>query len=81
MDDSLSAVDTHTEDEILKNLGDFQKDRTSIIVGHRISSMKNVDKIIVLENGLILEHGTPLELQEKKGYFYDLTRIQMDENV
>jgi ATP-binding cassette subfamily B protein len=81
MDDSLSAVDTHTEDEILKNLGDFQKDRTSIIVGHRISSMKNVDKIIALENGLIIEHGTPLELQEKKGYFYDLTRIQMDENV
>jgi ATP-binding cassette subfamily B protein len=81
MDDSLSAVDTHTEDEILRNLAGFQKDRTSIIVGHRISSMKNVDKIIVLENGLVLEQGTPLELLEKKGYFYELTRIQMDENV
>ncbi|MFN5793723.1 MAG: ABC transporter ATP-binding protein [Bacteroidota bacterium] len=81
LDDSLSAVDTHTEDEILKNLRDFQKDRTSIIVGHRVSSMKNVDKIIVLENGLVLEHGTPLDLLEKKGYFYELTRIQTDENV
>ena len=81
MDDSLSAVDTHTEDEILRNLADFQKNRTSIIVGHRISSLKNVDKIIVLENGVILEQGTPLDLLEKKGYFYDLSRIQMDENV
>ena len=81
MDDSLSAVDTHTEDEILKNLADFQKDRTSIIVSHRISSMKNVDKIIVLENGLIKEQGTPAELSENKGYYYDLTRIQMEEFV
>jgi ATP-binding cassette, subfamily B, multidrug efflux pump len=81
MDDSLSAVDTHTEDEILRNLADFQKERTSIIVGHRISSMKNVDKIIVLENGEVLETGNPTELLEKKGCFYDLTKIQMDENV
>lgn len=81
MDDSLSAVDTHTEDEILKNLVQFQQGRTSIIVGHRISSMKNVDKIIVLENGVILEQGTPAELLERKGYFYELTKIQMDENV
>jgi ATP-binding cassette, subfamily B, multidrug efflux pump len=81
MDDSLSAVDTHTEDEILKNLVHFQQGRTSIIVGHRISSMKNVDKIIVLENGVVLEQGTPVELLERKGYFYELTKIQMDENV
>jgi ATP-binding cassette subfamily B protein len=81
MDDSLSAVDTHTEDEILKNLAEFQQGRTSIIVGHRISSMKNVDKITVLEKGEVLEQGTPAELLEKKGYFYELTKIQMDENV
>jgi ATP-binding cassette subfamily B protein len=81
MDDSLSAVDTHTEDDILKNLVQFQKGRTSIIVGHRISSMKNVDKIIVLEKGEVLEQGTPAELLEIKGYFYELTKIQMDENV
>lgn len=68
-DDSLSAVDTKTEEEILNNLGQIMKGRTSILVAHRISTIKNADKILVLENGAIVEEGTHEELlKNAKGY-------------
>src|SRR5699024_364381 len=54
-DDSLSAVDTETEEEILKNLKNIAKDKTTIIVSHRISTIKNADKIIILDEGEIVE--------------------------
>lgn len=72
LDDSFSAVDTHTEEEILKNLKEFMKDRTSIIISHRISTVKDADKIFVMENGMIAEQGTHEELVEYGGIYADL---------
>jgi ATP-binding cassette subfamily B multidrug efflux pump len=57
-DDCLSAVDTRTEEEILNNLGRIMQDKTSIIISHRISTIKNADNILVLDNGEIVEQGT-----------------------
>lgn len=77
LDDSFSAVDTHTEDEILNNLKEFMKDRTSIIISHRISTVKNADQIIVLENGKIAEQGTHKELLKRNGIYADLNSKQL----
>ena len=62
LDDALSAVDTYTEERILHRLREFMKDRTSIIISHRISTVKDADLIIVLQNGEIVERGTHDEL-------------------
>jgi ATP-binding cassette subfamily B protein len=77
LDDSFSAVDTHTEEEILKNLKQFMKDRTSIIISHRISTVKDADKIIVLSNGMIAEEGTHDELVELSAIYADLYYKQL----
>ncbi len=58
LDDSFSAVDTSTEEEILKNLKNYMRERTSIIISHRISTVKDADKIIVLSDSKIAEEGT-----------------------
>jgi len=68
-DDCLSAVDTKTEEEILSNLKEIMDNKTSIIISHRISSIKNADYIIVLDKGLISEKGTHSELINNKGYY------------
>jgi ATP-binding cassette, subfamily B, multidrug efflux pump len=68
-DDCLSAVDTKTEEEILSNLEEIMDNKTSIIISHRISSIKNADYIIVLDKGLISEKGTHSELINNKGYY------------
>lgn len=72
LDDSFSAVDTHTEEEILKSLKEFMKERTSIIISHRISTVKDSDKIIVLSGGVIAEEGTHEELVMLGGIYADL---------
>ena len=77
LDDSFSAVDTHTEDEILKSLKEFMANRTSIIISHRISTVKNADQIIVLDNGEIAERGTHTELIEQNGIYADLNNKQL----
>jgi ATP-binding cassette subfamily B protein len=77
LDDSFSSVDTHTEEEILKNLKAFMKDRTSIIISHRISTVKDADKIVVLDNGKIAEQGAHDELVAMNGLYADLHYKQL----
>lgn len=76
-DDCLSAVDTETEEVILHNLHAISKDKTSIIASHRISSIKNADKIIVINNGEIIEQGTHTELITINGYYKELFEQQL----
>jgi ATP-binding cassette subfamily B protein len=77
LDDSFSAVDTHTEEEILTNLKEFMRDRTCIIISHRISTVKDSDKIIVLHDGKIAEQGTHDELVALEGIYADLHYKQL----
>jgi ATP-binding cassette, subfamily B, multidrug efflux pump len=79
LDDCLSAVDTETEEKILKNIKEIRKNKTTIIVSHRISSVKESDKIIVLENGKIIQSGTHKNLILKKGYYRKLNKKQKNE--
>lgn len=82
-DDCLSAVDTKTEEEILGNLGKVMKGKTSILIAHRISTIKNADKIIVLDRGEIIEQGTHYELLEKGGAYTEMYNNQLleEENI
>lgn len=79
LDDCLSAVDTETEEAILNNLLDFCRDKTTIIVSHRVSSAKNADKIIILEDGEILQQGTHNQLVNEAGYYKELYLKQLSE--
>ncbi|MBI9041204.1 ABC transporter ATP-binding protein [Lutibacter sp.] len=76
-DDCLSAVDTETEEIILNNLYKVSKGKTTIIVSHRISSIKNADKILVIDNGAIIQQGTHNELVNIKGYYKELFEQQL----
>ncbi len=76
-DDCLSAVDTETEEEILTNLTKISSNKTVIIVSHRVSSAKNADKIIVLEDGQILQQGSHNDLVNKEGYYKELYAKQL----
>ena len=69
LDDSLSAVDTETEEKILSNINNISKNITLIIATHRISSAKNCDKILIINNGKVLEYGSHHELIKKNGYY------------
>jgi ATP-binding cassette subfamily B protein len=83
-DDCLSAVDTKTEEEILRNLGGIMQGKTSIIIAHRISTIKNADKILVLDRGEIVEQGTHDELMERRQVYFELYEKQLleeEENV
>ncbi len=79
LDDCLSAVDTETEEAILTNLAQFSKGRTTVIVSHRISSARNADHIIILDQGRILEQGTHNQLINKDGYYRELHLMQLSE--
>ena len=77
LDDCLSAVDTETEERILNNIDALLNDKTTIIVSHRISSAKNATKIIVLEEGKIMQQGTHNELIKLEGYYKELYAKQL----
>ena len=76
-DDCLSAVDTETEEAILNNLKKASRNRTTLIVSHRVSSAKNADKIIVLDHGQIIQEGTHDLLIEQEGYYKELYNHQL----
>lgn len=76
LDDALSAVDTITETEILSNLKKIRKDKTTIVIAHRISALSDADEIIVLDEGMISERGTQEELLRKGGLYYDIYKEQ-----
>lgn len=78
-DDCLSAVDTETEETILNNLFEICKDKTTIIVSHRVSSAKNADKIIILEDGRIIQQGSHNQLINQEGYYSSLYLKQLSE--
>lgn len=78
-DDCLSAVDTETEEEILNNLKKASKNRTTFIVSHRVSSVKNADKILVIEDGKIIQEGTHDQLNTIEGYYKELYTNQLSE--
>ena len=82
LDDCLSAVDTKTENIILENLKKIMLNKTSIIISHRISSVKLAKKIIVIDDGKIIETGNHKNLIDKRGYYFDLYNQQLEkENV
>ena len=78
-DDCLSAVDTETEETILNNLHEICKDKTTIIVSHRVSSAKNADRIIIVEKGQIIEQGSHNQLINQEGYYAALYLKQLSE--
>jgi len=77
LDDALSSVDTYTEEQILNELRQIMQNRTSILISHRVSTVKEADEIIVLDNGGIVERGTHAELLVRDGYYAELYRKQL----
>jgi len=77
LDDALSSVDTHTEDKILNHLREVMQGRTTIFISHRVSTVRNADRIAVLHEGRIVETGTHDELLALNGYYSDLYNKQL----
>ena len=79
LDDSLSAVDAKTERAIINNIQEIRQDKTNVIVTHRLSAIAEADKVLVLEDGKIVEAGTPIELLANKGWYYNQYMTQQME--
>jgi ATP-binding cassette subfamily B protein len=78
LDESTNALDANNEKVIVENLQDYYKGKTVIIVAHRLSTVKNADKIVVLQKGTIVEEGSHDKLCSKKGIYYDLVKNQLE---
>jgi len=78
LDDCLSAVDTETEEQILSNLRNATENLSGIIIAHRVSSVKHCQQIICLDQGVIIERGTPAELEAVEGHYSDLIKMQLE---
>jgi ATP-binding cassette, subfamily B, multidrug efflux pump len=77
LDDTLSSVDTLTEERILTSLADVMRHRTTILISHRVSTVQNADRIVVLSHGRVVETGTHAELLERGGYYSELYQKQL----
>jgi ATP-binding cassette subfamily B protein len=77
-DEATSALDANNEKKILGNLDEYMKERTAIIIAHRLSTVKNADQIVVLHKGEIVETGIHEELIEKQGYYFRLVKNQLE---
>ena len=78
LDEATNALDAQNERAIVENLDEFYKGRTVIVVAHRLSTVKNADQIIVLDNGKVVETGDHYSLIEKKGAYYNLVKNQLE---
>lgn len=77
-DEATNALDANNEKVILENMNEFFKERTVVVVAHRLSTVKNADKIVVLNKGQIVEEGSHHELIERKGHYYNLVKNQLE---
>ena len=77
LDDSLSSVDTGTEERILRRLDAILRQRTTVLISHRVSTVQHADQIVVLRDGRIVERGTHAELLARGGYYADLYQKQL----
>ena len=77
-DEATNSLDATNEREIMDNLTEFNKNRTVVIVAHRLSTVQNADNIIVLDKGRVIEQGTHKELSAKKGAYYKLVKNQLE---
>ena len=78
LDEATNALDAKNEKAIVENLNEFYKGRTVIVVAHRLSTVKNADQIIVLDNGKVVETGNHASLIEKQGTYYNLVKNQLE---
>ena len=76
LDEATSSIDTHTEILVQKGIEALLKGRTSFVIAHRLSTIQRADRIFVIDKGGILEQGSPAELMEKKGHYYNLYMAQ-----
>jgi len=76
LDDALASVDTKTEEAILTGLREFMRHRTTLLVAHRVSTVMLADRIVVIEEGRVIEEGTHLELLERNGVYAELAKVQ-----